>query len=201
MNCLNCAAPMELFERRRYYFCGHCGTFQFIEAPAVGGVRVLERPATARPCPLCNAPLARALLDDTYVIEHCERCRGVLIGNTAFAEAVDRRRAHESGPPARPVPLDERELKRQLSCPSCRTRMDVHPYYGPGNVVIDTCSACGLVWLDFGELEQIADAPGRDRGRARLPPEEREAPEAPAPPEAPRRRLSLIDVFGELLEP
>jgi Zn-finger nucleic acid-binding protein len=41
----------------------------------------------------------------------------------------------------------------------------VHPYYGPGNVVIDTCSRCDLIWLDFGELKQIADAPGRDRGR------------------------------------
>jgi Zn-finger nucleic acid-binding protein len=43
--------------------------------------------------------------------------------------------------------------------------MATHPYYGPGNVVIDTCTACDLVWLDFGELAQIVDAPGRDRGR------------------------------------
>jgi Zn-finger nucleic acid-binding protein len=42
--------------------------------------------------------------------------------------------------------------------------MDVHPYYGPGNVVIDSCSACDLIWLDHGELTQITDAPGRDRG-------------------------------------
>jgi hypothetical protein len=43
--------------------------------------------------------------------------------------------------------------------------MDVHPYFGPGNVIIDTCGTCDLVWLDFGELKQIEDAPGQDRGR------------------------------------
>ena len=43
--------------------------------------------------------------------------------------------------------------------------MDVHPYYGPGNVIIDTCGKCHLVWLDFGELKQIGDVPGQDRGR------------------------------------
>ncbi len=34
--------------------------------------------------------------------------------------------------------------------------MDAHPYYGGGNVVIDTCATCQLVWLDFGELRKIA---------------------------------------------
>jgi hypothetical protein len=43
--------------------------------------------------------------------------------------------------------------------------MDVHPYFGPGNVIIDTCGKCDLVWLDFGELKQIEEAPGQDRGR------------------------------------
>jgi Zn-finger nucleic acid-binding protein len=42
--------------------------------------------------------------------------------------------------------------------------METHPYYGPGNVIIDSCGECDLVWLDFGELKQISDAPGGDRG-------------------------------------
>jgi len=42
--------------------------------------------------------------------------------------------------------------------------MATHPYYGPGNVVIDSCGQCELIWLDFGELEQIVAAPGKDRG-------------------------------------
>ena len=104
MDCRNCGAPMELFERRRYFFCAFCGSFSFIDAPEVEGVRVLERPVPAPDCPLCASPLARALLDDVFA------------------------------------------------------------YYGPGNVVIDSCQRCDLIWLDFGELEQITTAGGRDRG-------------------------------------
>jgi Zn-finger nucleic acid-binding protein len=165
MDCRNCGAPMELFERRRYHFCTYCGTFHFIETPPVDGIQVLERPAGGLSCPLCEAPLAKSLLDDAHAIEHCERCRGFLIARPGFAEATGRRRARESGTPAPPVPIDPRELKRRLHCPSCREPMEVHPYYGPGNVVIDTCSRCDLLWLDSGELKQISEAPGRDRGR------------------------------------
>lgn len=37
-------------------------------------------------------------------------------------------------------------------------------YYGPGNIVMDVCVGCDRLWLDYGELKQIADAPGTDRG-------------------------------------
>ena len=48
--------------------------------------------------------------------------------------------------------------------------MDTHPYYGPGNVVIDSCARCAVVWLDYHELAMIRDAPGRDRGKPKAPP-------------------------------
>lgn len=176
MNCRNCGAPMDLFDRRRYYFCRYCGTFEFIAGADLDGVRVLEQTDPARACPLCAAPLARALLDDSRRVEHCERCRGLLMARDTFADAVAARRAREHGPPAAPLPLDRKELARVLPCPVCRTPMDVHPYHGPGNVVIDSCVRCDLVWLDHGELRQITDAPGRDRGR---------------------RRVSLADVFDD----
>jgi len=201
MDCRNCGAPMELFERRRYYYCGYCGTFHFIDTPAVDGIRVLERAPAALPCALCNAPLTKSLLDESHLIEHCERCRGVLMPRAEFGAAVTLRRARESGAPAPPVPIDPRELKRTVVCPSCRTAMEVHPYYGPGNVVIDTCSRCDLVWLDYGELKQITEAPGRDRGR------QRPAPAAPGRASTPKSGPnvsadwgSLADVFGRLLD-
>lgn len=165
MNCRNCAAPMELFDRRRYYFCRYCGTFEFLDQPGSDGVHVLERTTAALPCPLCSAPLAKSLLDDTHVVEHCEQCRGVLLARAAFAMAVNGRRARAAGPGVAIAEIDRREFHRRVTCAKCRTAMDVHPYYGPGNVIIDTCRKCDLVWLDFGELQQIADAPGLDRGR------------------------------------
>ena len=186
MNCRNCAAPMELFDRRRYFFCGHCGTFEFLERADLEGVQVLERAADALPCPLCRAPLARALLDGRHAVQYCEQCRGVLLERAVFATAVAGRRARAAGPGSQPAGLDRKELERRVVCPSCHKMMEVHPYYGPGNVIIDTCAACDLVWLDFGELRQIADAPGLDRGQ--VPPEIAAAASAAA-----AGRMSALD--------
>ena len=156
---------MELFARRRYYFCSYCATFEFIAGEPIEGVRVLADITPPVPCPACDQPLSDALLDDGYKVLHCRHCRGVLLDRPVFSEAVELRRASATGAPKTPPLLDRRELERVVTCPQCRHRMDVHPYYGPGNVVIDTCSRCDLVWLDTGELGQITDAPGADRRR------------------------------------
>ena len=169
MNCRNCAAPMELFDRRRYFFCRHCGTFEFLEHTDADGIQVLERQPDALPCPLCRAPLAKALLDGRHSVQYCEHCRGVVMERASFADAVVGRRAQAAGPGIQPAALDRKELDRRVTCPSCRKMMDVHPYFGPGNVIIDTCARCDRIWLDFGELKQIEDAPGQDRGRIPQP--------------------------------
>jgi hypothetical protein len=59
----------------------------------------------------------------------------------SIAEAVVGRRAQATGPGVHPAALDRKELERRVTCPSCRRMMDVHPYYGPGNVIIDTCAS------------------------------------------------------------
>jgi Zn-finger nucleic acid-binding protein len=189
---------MELFERRRYFFCRYCGTFHFIDSGETDGVQILER-ASSAPCPACTSPLAKALLDNVHTIQYCEHCRGVLVPRPVFADVVNTRRAFAAGAPVTPSPLDDRELQRRVLCPQCGGQMDVHPYYGPGNIVIDTCSRCDVIWLDFGELKQVTDAPGRDRGS-------RFAPVRPAEGPRPRRTHSvtpggrpLLDVFEDLL--
>ena len=153
---------MELSDRRRYYFCSHCGTFEFIARDATEGIHVAEG-GTASACPLCAAPLSKAVTDEGFAVDYCERCRGMLMDMRTFTDLVDSRRASAAGPGAPAQPLDERELRREITCPHCRMKMEVHPYYGPGNVVIDTCERCEAFWLDSGELTQIVDAPGRDR--------------------------------------
>ena len=49
--------------------------------------------------------------------------------------------------------------------------METHPYYGPGNVVIDSCCGCGCgyVWLDHGELATLARAGGRTMHQSTVP--------------------------------
>jgi Zn-finger nucleic acid-binding protein len=168
MNCANCGAAMVLLGARRYYFCQHCGSFHF-PGTIDEGVRVTPGAPSSANCAVCRKPMARALLDDEHQAEYCQNCRGVLLPRRHFAEIVRRRRSWASSPPVTPEPLDRRELERVVRCPSCSRQMQTHPYYGPGNVVIQTCDACDLVWLDHGELQQIVDAPGGDRGNRELP--------------------------------
>jgi Zn-finger nucleic acid-binding protein len=40
--------------------------------------------------------------------------------------------------------------------------MDTHQYGGAGNVVIDNCYACSVIWLDWGELNRIITVPGEE---------------------------------------
>ena len=154
---------MELFPRRHYYFCQYCGTFEFIGGETPDGLHPVAATHPPLPCPLCETTLVRALLDGGVEVLHCERCRGVLMPRAVFVQAIDRRRGSARGPGTIPAPVDRRELARTVTCPHCHQPMEVHPYYGPGNVIIDTCSRCDAVWLDSGELGQITEAPGKDR--------------------------------------
>jgi Zn-finger nucleic acid-binding protein len=165
MNCRNCGAATELFESRAYFFCRYCGSIEFIE-PGPGDVTVLGPSGEGLACPVCAIPLALASLDRAHRVLYCERCRGVLLTCSTFATVVTARRASPSTPVTPPIPLDAKELERLVDCPRCQARMTTHPYQGPGSIVIDTCSPCELLWLDSGELKQVSEAPGGDRGPA-----------------------------------
>jgi TFIIB-like protein len=56
-------------------------------------------------------------------------------------------------------PRDNSDADRKLSCPLCDRTMTGHPYGGPGNVNIDTCEPCSVIWLDRNELQRIVLAP------------------------------------------
>ena len=154
---------MELFPNRGYFFCRYCSSFHFPETATSDGVRVLAA-AEGLACPACKRTLSTALLDETHPVHYCTNCRGVLLSRGTFADVVRVRRAWATGTPARPIPPEPAELERRVECPTCGKQLETHPYFGPGNVVIDGCGTCDVIWLDFGELKQIVDAPGKDRG-------------------------------------
>ena len=161
MKCESCAAPMTLVEHRDYYRCNYCVTFHFptpMEASA-DGLQPLGQQSEWR-CPVCALFLSAGTLERRRVW-YCQKCRGVFLSNDAFAFILGRRRSQRTGPPAKPVPVNPQDLERRISCPTCSMEMDVHPYYGPGNAVIDSCGRCRMVWLDHGEIGVLEKAPGR----------------------------------------
>jgi Zn-finger nucleic acid-binding protein len=151
MNCENCGAPMRLVRARDYFVCDYCGSYYFPD-PNRDGIRALNE-LSATSCPVCQANLVVAALDELRVL-HCVKCQGVLIAQPDFAFAVAYLRRYVDAA-ALPRPLNREELKRPLTCPRCHHKMHTFHYGGGGNVVMDNCVACQIVWLDYGELNRI----------------------------------------------
>ncbi len=163
---------MAPVEGRDYLACGYCHTFRFPTELANSADRITPLSEQAEcECPVCRQQLVQGALDKARMM-YCEKCRGVLVQNEAFAVVVQNRRREYTGADASPVPIDTQQYERRLDCPRCNGRMEVHPYHGPGCVVIDSCAACHLIWLDPGELAAIEQAPGQRKAVA--------APAAPA---------------------
>ena len=150
-------ADMESFQ------CDYC---QRVVLPEKNddGVRVLNEPA-GQDCPICSTPLVRAALAKVPIV-YCTGCRGMLIPMQALEALADELRTGQ-GSEAVPTVPGKDELQRKINCPQCHHSMDAHYYAGPGNVVIDSCEDCSLIWLDSGELMRIA----RATNNSTLPPE------------------------------
>lgn len=159
MNCRNCAGTLTLAPGKNYHYCQFCGSFHFPES-SDDGIVVLAEEGIERQCPACLDPLVLASIAEQRVL-HCGNCRGVLVGNAAFRQIIDSRILSADGSSGPLRPIDPAEYDRIVNCPECERRMETHPYYGPGSVVIDTCGPCRLIWLDHGELNVVIDAHGR----------------------------------------
>lgn len=151
---------MVYIQLRASYECEYCRT---IHVPAADeqGLRVSTE-TSHHTCPLCNLPLVRADLQG-FPAETCPNCHGMLLIQEQYGKAVKFLRASARTPPVEPGPARLEDLRRAVSCPSCHQPMSTHLYGGPGNIVIDTCLKCSLVWLDHRELIRVLEAPGRDR--------------------------------------
>ena len=160
MHCSNCGAALELTPFSDVADCGHCGTTTLLQRAENGLDRIVwsEEPMGTI-CPRCEDSLVRAALEGCPA-EACPQCRGVMLTNAAFGSIVRQRRADYRSAEFTPRPIDLDQLSDPVYCPGCQRTMEVHPYYGPGQQIIDSCVRCGLVWIDSGELTAIERAPG-----------------------------------------
>ncbi len=147
---------MRLEPGKEYLVCDYCKNI-YAPRPDDRGVRVLGEPAGLS-CPVCALPLVHAAIGGQR-IGYCGRCRGILTRMDTFATLVQALRTHPGAEVETLRPPDWNDLKRRINCPHCGQRMDTHLYGGPGNVILDNCDACGVNWLDDGELQRILGAP------------------------------------------
>ena len=147
---------MRLDESKDYFDCDYCKNLCFLDKNEES-IQVLGEPASLD-CPVCAVPLVHAAAAGMRFL-YCERCRGMLLPMSVFVALVKDFRTQLGAPSIVQRPADPRDLQRQLNCPCCHERMDTHPYCGPGNVIIDSCSKCQTDWLDHNELLRIVRAP------------------------------------------
>ena len=160
MNCTHCQTKLVQVFGQTHHHCPGCGRFDFPDTIEESSDRIkLSGRSTPFQCPSCHVELAIGSLDATEVCV-CERCRGFVIDSQSLADVIRGRRSAWAGPDDAPIPMNAVELDVRQSCPACLQFMEAHPYYGPGTVVIESCIACHLTWLDHGELARIVRAPG-----------------------------------------
>jgi Zn-finger nucleic acid-binding protein len=156
-NCPACGAPLTLRPDTEGFQCGYCHKVYFPDAED-DGVEISGEPSDPNlNCPVCFQPLVKGCLAKTAVL-CCTQCHGLLVQMEILSDLVEELSANLNGAAVQ-TPADRDDLKRVIQCPRCNRRMDTHFYAGPGNVVVDTCDNCSLIWLDRGEITRIARAP------------------------------------------
>lgn len=179
--CSKCGGTTREIPGRRYLQCQYCDSLVF---PGSNGLTTDGITPTGDEldsgCPCCQSALRGAEIAGHKAL-YCNQCYGILFRNAAFAEVV---RAAPASSPAGPLvaqPIDPQEYERHINCPGCQGKMETHPYYGPGQVVIDSCMTCGYIWLDHGELVRLQQAAAQSQT---VPPAETKANDllyAPSP--------------------
>lgn len=161
MNCVNCGAPLSATSQSGSFVCTYCLSHRVLNdlrANADGIVGLQD--FGDHDCPACGLRLNKALMDQATV-EHCPACHGVLLAGDLFAHIIENRRREYRGADEVAAPIETAQLSVRRDCPSCGQRMETHPYYGPGNTVLDACGRCDLIWLDAGETTVLVKAAGR----------------------------------------
>ena len=158
MHCESCGAPVSSLDGKAHFLCQFCETIVFGEPVEACQDRIV--PFTAEgdgTCPRCDVPLQQGKLEHCN-IEFCGECRGIWIGTAAFVEVLQVRRSKSSPGSLPPKLMDATQLQIRRPCPGCRRLMEVHPYHGRGNEVIDSCHRCLSLWLDPGEIAALEKA-------------------------------------------
>ena len=113
---------------------------------------------TSKSCPACHTLLSDGNIQNRPVL-YCTTCRGLLIAIDKFLPLVEFLRALRRPTGSTLEPRDSSDADRKFACPQCDKTMAAYPYGGPGNVNIDSCEACSVIWLDHDELQRIVMAP------------------------------------------
>ena len=162
IQCPQCAGTVSAVPGREYLQCNYCSSLVFSTDNPLTVDRIVSsgEQLEMAECPVCSTALSMGEIENRPVL-YCGGCYGLLIRNEHFGAIVRERRARRKDSDTEAArQLNTDEYRRKIGCPNCHRTMEVHPYYGPGNIVIDSCFSCQYIWLDHGELRTVERAGG-----------------------------------------
>ncbi len=148
---------MRLSRDEGLMICDYCAS-QSVPHADEEGVVVLD--PSKHHCPVCNALLVNATIESRDLL-YCTNCHGMLLEMEKLLPLLEVLREHRYWSRSSQTPRMA-GAGRVLHCPLCQQAMDEHLYGGGGNMDIDSCESCCLLWLDRGELSRMVAAPDRD---------------------------------------
>jgi Zn-finger nucleic acid-binding protein len=91
---------------------------------------------------------------DGLLARRCPQCQAVVLILKDYLPWIERHYSDRSALAPSPLPERETPSKARL-CPSCQRVMARYRTGDANSFWLDFCPACGLVWLDAGEWEQL----------------------------------------------
>jgi Zn-finger nucleic acid-binding protein len=127
--------------------------YRDVHCPSCGA---LAQPATVKPCPRCDLPLAAREVSD-LVVDECSGCQGVFLDDIAVHRVIDqhdhaRAEALVAALPKTPKPTSGGRM--YVKCPTCTNMMNRKLFATGSGIVVDVCKAHGT-FFDGGELPAI----------------------------------------------
>lgn len=106
-----------------------------------------------RECPRCWVPLQPkeerlSWFKGSVIIDECEKCQGIYLDDGELKKLTGNRSLAQWLTNYLGVDSDSK-----LVCPGCGGIMDIER---PAGVEVEVCLSCKGLWLDAGELEQLA---------------------------------------------
>jgi len=114
-------------------------------------------------CPRCSDELV-ATVCDRGKIHACSTCAGCAVTVEMLRRLAPKDRVNRAWRQAR-----EHHDRSALTCPECGAAMRmVHLAIGTGDLALDACAVCHVVWFDQSELATFAPASGKPTAEERV---------------------------------
>ena len=114
-------------------------------------------------CPKCNHTMNQLRVENDITVDRCVNCGGLFLDVFEKEYLVLAKQRAEEVDLALTRQVDDMDQVRAITCPRDQSRMiHIQALENP-DVGLETCTICGSVFLDAGELTQITKKSLLDR--------------------------------------